>query len=126
MECMYSNPLTTYLLILIFQIETDTFESNTPLGKKEFTNIIVSHDSCHDCDFIVLAAHYDSKYFTVLLLFSFLLLLFFNFFVFIYFDFFFFQNHLFKILGLSICCSDGFGSAVCNADGHSSIPGDYD
>ena len=123
MECMYSNPLTTYLLILIFQIETDTFESNTPLGKKEFTNIIVSHDSCHDCDFIVLAAHYDSKYFTVLLfssfscslisLYSFILI-------------FFFQNHLFKILGLSICCSDGFGSAVCNADGHSSIPGDYD
>jgi len=46
-----------------WNIETDTFTSDTPYGKKEFTNIIVSHDSCPDCDFLVLAAHYDSKYF---------------------------------------------------------------
>eukprot|EP00026_Physarum_polycephalum_P012301 Phypoly_transcript_12595.p1 GENE.Phypoly_transcript_12595~~Phypoly_transcript_12595.p1 ORF type:complete len:326 (+),score=47.11 Phypoly_transcript_12595:115-1092(+) len=47
-----------------WKIETDTFESKTPLGNKQFTNIIATHDSCHECDFLVLAAHYDSKYFT--------------------------------------------------------------
>jgi len=45
-------------------VETDTFSSNTPLGPKEFTNIIVTHNSSLDSPFLLLAAHYDSKYFT--------------------------------------------------------------
>jgi len=43
-------------------VELDTFYSETPLGKKKFTNIIVSY-STGAPKTLLLATHYDSKYF---------------------------------------------------------------
>lgn len=45
-----------------FTIEKDVFRDNTPLGEKEFTNIIATYNPNAE-HFLVLAAHYDSKYF---------------------------------------------------------------
>ncbi|KAG8972501.1 hypothetical protein FRC05_009854 [Tulasnella sp. 425] len=47
---------------LNWHIEEDTFEENTPLGKKQFTNIIATWDPSAPRRFI-LSAHFDSKYF---------------------------------------------------------------
>jgi glutaminyl-peptide cyclotransferase len=44
-------------------VETDSFTADTPHGAKEFTNIIVTHNSSLDEPFLLLGAHYDSKYF---------------------------------------------------------------
>ncbi|KAG8994725.1 hypothetical protein FRB90_000364 [Tulasnella sp. 427] len=47
---------------LNWHIEEDTFEENTPYGKKQFSNIIATWDPTAPRRLIV-AAHYDSKYF---------------------------------------------------------------
>jgi len=47
---------------LQWEMETDTFEDETPLGKKTFTNYIFTKNPLSEKR-IVLAAHYDSKYF---------------------------------------------------------------
>lgn len=49
--------------------ESDTFTSNTPYGEKEFTNIIATYHPNAE-KFLVLSAHYDSKYFEVFLQFK--------------------------------------------------------
>jgi glutaminyl-peptide cyclotransferase len=47
-----------------FQVTLDTFETDTIIGKKTFTNIIASHkNTSHLKENIVLAAHYESKIF---------------------------------------------------------------
>jgi len=50
-----------------WEIEEDTFTDDTPLGQKQFTNIIASINtkSTHR---IVVSAHYESKYFAVCIL----------------------------------------------------------
>jgi len=47
---------------LHWDVEKDTFEANTPFGKKVFTNYIFTKNPKAERR-IVLAAHYDSKYF---------------------------------------------------------------
>ncbi len=47
---------------LNYDVEEDTFENPTPLGKIEFTNIIATKD-LNAPRRLVLACHYDSKYF---------------------------------------------------------------
>ncbi|KAG8938131.1 hypothetical protein FRC00_000568, partial [Tulasnella sp. 408] len=47
---------------LNWHIEEDTFEENTPIGKKQFTNIIATWDPTA-AKRLILAAHFDSKYF---------------------------------------------------------------
>ncbi|ORX85267.1 hypothetical protein BCR32DRAFT_325538 [Anaeromyces robustus] len=47
---------------LQWEMEKDTFEDNTPLGLKTFTNYIFTKNPVAEKR-IVLAAHYDSKYF---------------------------------------------------------------
>lgn len=47
---------------LHWHVEEDTFEENTPLGKKQFTNIIATWDPSAPRRFI-LSAHFDSKYY---------------------------------------------------------------
>jgi len=44
-------------------VETDTYTATTPHGPKQYTNIIVTHNSNLNEPFILLGAHYDSKYF---------------------------------------------------------------
>ena len=44
-------------------IETDSFEADTPLGKKYFTNIIATQNS-NVARKLMLACHLDSKYMT--------------------------------------------------------------
>ncbi|WFD23699.1 glutaminyl-peptide cyclotransferase [Malassezia equina] len=45
-----------------WHIDTVSFEASTPLGKKNMTNIVLTRDP-HAPRKVVLAAHYDSKYF---------------------------------------------------------------
>lgn len=45
-----------------WHIDTIPFEATTPLGKKNMTNIVLTRDP-HASRKLVLAAHYDSKYF---------------------------------------------------------------
>ena len=45
-----------------YQVETDEFDSVTPMGRKQFRNIIVSWPG-PDERFVILAAHYDTKHF---------------------------------------------------------------
>ncbi|CAG5123626.1 unnamed protein product [Candidula unifasciata] len=45
-----------------WHVETDTFNDTTPYGVKEFTNIIATFDPSKSTK-IVLACHFDSKYF---------------------------------------------------------------
>lgn len=45
-----------------WKIELDEFEDETPLGKKPFTNIVATVNPNAE-RFLVLACHYDSKYF---------------------------------------------------------------
>ncbi|KAJ3041271.1 hypothetical protein HDV00_009664 [Rhizophlyctis rosea] len=47
---------------LNWHVELDSFKGNTPYGEKEFTNIIVTKDPYAKRK-LVLAAHFDSKYF---------------------------------------------------------------
>ena len=48
--------------LLGWHVELDAFIEDTPLGKIEFTNIVVTRDiTAHKR--LVMAAHYDSKYF---------------------------------------------------------------
>eukprot|EP00128_Syssomonas_multiformis_P003756 Colp12_sorted_trinity150504_noHs@31285 len=47
---------------LAWDVELDTFTENTPIGQKQFTNIIATFDTGASRR-LVLAAHYDSKYF---------------------------------------------------------------
>src|SRR3989338_7322695 len=44
-------------------VETDSFTASTPLGLKTFSNIIATYNPHFSDRRIVLAAHYDSKYF---------------------------------------------------------------
>lgn len=44
------------------EVELDSFDDNTPFGKKNFVNIIGKLNPTAD-KFLVLSAHYDSKYF---------------------------------------------------------------
>jgi glutaminyl-peptide cyclotransferase len=49
-----------------WQFEQDSFESETPHGTKQFTNLIFtekSKTSVADEKFLILSAHYDSKFF---------------------------------------------------------------
>lgn len=43
-----------------WKIEEDTFEDDTPFGRKKFTNVIATQD-VNRARRIVLACHYDSK-----------------------------------------------------------------
>lgn len=43
-------------------MEEDTFTDNTPYGRKRFTNVIATKDPAA-ARRIVLAAHFDSKFF---------------------------------------------------------------
>ncbi|WFD45786.1 glutaminyl-peptide cyclotransferase [Malassezia furfur] len=45
-----------------WHIETQTFDAQTPLGVRRMTNIVATRDP-HASRHLVLAAHYDSKYF---------------------------------------------------------------
>jgi len=46
-----------------WKIETDSFETETPKGIKKFTNLIFTHNNPNALRYLVIAAHYDSKYF---------------------------------------------------------------
>lgn len=55
---------------IFFKVEEDRFEATTPFGMKTFTNIIVWPEEVDESDsgnVIILAAHYDSKFFEVCL-----------------------------------------------------------
>ena len=56
------NYITSTLRKLNWHIEEDSFVATTPLGPKRFTNIIATKDPDAPRR-VVLAAHYDSKYF---------------------------------------------------------------
>lgn len=45
------------------QFETDQFDEETPLGVKTFTNLVFTEKSNLADERLVIAAHYDSKYF---------------------------------------------------------------
>ncbi len=45
---------------LEWTVEEDSFTSNTPLGKRTFTNIIATLNPLH-CKRLILSCHYDSK-----------------------------------------------------------------
>lgn len=47
---------------LNWHIEEDSFEDNTPVGRKKFTNVIATKDPKASRR-VVLSAHFDSKYF---------------------------------------------------------------
>lgn len=48
-----------------FQVHLDSFEDNTILGSKQFTNIIATYPAEPVENYLVLSAHYDSKLFKV-------------------------------------------------------------
>jgi glutaminyl-peptide cyclotransferase len=57
--------ITYFLQLKGYDVELDSFEENTPLGMKRFTNIVSrfgSHAEVNE-ERTVLACHYDSKYF---------------------------------------------------------------
>ncbi|KPM04540.1 glutaminyl-peptide cyclotransferase-like protein [Sarcoptes scabiei] len=54
--------IESYLHQLGWSVDLDQFEEDTPFGRKKFTNIIGTFDT-NACKRIVLACHYDSKYF---------------------------------------------------------------
>lgn len=54
--------IVSVLKKLNWHIEEDTFEEDTPFGKKQFTNIIATWDPTAPRR-LILAAHFDSKYF---------------------------------------------------------------
>ncbi|KAL1916285.1 uncharacterized protein VTP21DRAFT_5902 [Calcarisporiella thermophila] len=54
--------ITTMFHNLNWEVDNDTFTAHTPLGEKSFTNIIVTKQPDAPRR-LVLAAHYDSKYF---------------------------------------------------------------
>ncbi|CAK5265321.1 unnamed protein product [Mycena citricolor] len=56
------NYIVSKFKALNWHIELNNFEDNTPFGRKNFTNIIVTKDP-KATRRIVLAAHFDSKYF---------------------------------------------------------------
>ncbi|KAH9423203.1 hypothetical protein DERP_003480 [Dermatophagoides pteronyssinus] len=56
------NFIVNYLNNLEWTVEQDEFETNTPMGRKKFTNIVGTLNP-QACKRIVLACHYDSKYF---------------------------------------------------------------
>jgi hypothetical protein len=56
------NHLTSTLRKLNWHIEEDSFVATTPYGPKNFTNVIATKDPDAPRR-VVLAAHYDSKYF---------------------------------------------------------------
>ncbi|CAM0136304.1 unnamed protein product [Umbelopsis sp. WA50703] len=56
------NFIMDHFKSLSWQVEEDKFEAETPLGVKEFSNVIVTKNP-HHLSRLVLAAHYDSKYF---------------------------------------------------------------
>lgn len=56
------NYIADTLRKLNWDVEEDTFEDNTPYGVKRFTNIIATKDPKASRR-VVLAAHFDSKYF---------------------------------------------------------------
>lgn len=56
------NFIMDHFKSLNWQVEEDKFEAETPLGVKEFSNVIVTKNPHHPSR-MVLAAHYDSKYF---------------------------------------------------------------
>lgn len=52
-----------------WKVEEDIFEDETPYGRKTFSNIIVSFPESEESsnkNIIILAAHYDSKFFDVI------------------------------------------------------------
>lgn len=55
--------IKNYLKKLDWIVDEDSFENNTPVGGKKFTNIIgtLNPIACHR---LVLACHYDSKHFS--------------------------------------------------------------
>lgn len=57
------NYITSTLRKLNWHIEEDSFVATTPFGPKNFTNIIATKDPDAPRR-VVLAAHYDSKYFS--------------------------------------------------------------
>ncbi|KAH8553262.1 hypothetical protein BGW37DRAFT_422423 [Umbelopsis sp. PMI_123] len=56
------NFLKEHFEKLKWQVEEDKFVADTPLGQKEFSNIIVTKNPQYTSR-LVLAAHYDSKYY---------------------------------------------------------------
>lgn len=56
------NYLADTLRSLNWDVEEDTFMSDTPYGQKRFTNVIATKNPRAPTK-LVLAAHFDSKYF---------------------------------------------------------------
>lgn len=54
--------IINYFNDLNWNVEVDSFTDETPFGPKQFSNIIVTKDT-NATDHLVLAAHFDSKYF---------------------------------------------------------------
>lgn len=61
-HAIVKNFIVDYLNNLEWLVEQDEFETNTPIGRKKFTNIVATLNP-QACKRIVLACHYDSKYF---------------------------------------------------------------
>lgn len=57
--------IINHFIDLGWDLELDTFNETTPHGEIIFKNIIVTHGSRSARRKLVLAAHYDSKYFEV-------------------------------------------------------------
>jgi glutaminyl-peptide cyclotransferase len=57
------NYITSTLKALNWHVEEDSFTDNTPIGRKQFTNIIATKDPTASRR-VVLSAHFDSKYFS--------------------------------------------------------------
>lgn len=55
--------ITNYMRNLGWDVEEDSFTDNTPLGEKEFTNVIATQNPAAPRR-LTLACHYDSKYYT--------------------------------------------------------------
>ena len=54
--------LVSTLKALDWHVEEDNFVDTTPIGVKNFTNVIATHDPGASRR-VILAAHFDSKYF---------------------------------------------------------------
>lgn len=54
--------IINYFKDLDWDVELDSFTDETPFGPKHFSNIIVTKDT-NATDHLVLAAHFDSKYY---------------------------------------------------------------